>query len=241
MPEVRSLPIKTDIFQQGEDFHQFLLNAVKGKLSNGDVLSVSTKVVSINEGRIVSKSEISKKDLVEKESDQFLGEIGYNIFLTIKDGLLIPSAGIDESNAGDGQYLLFPEKPFDSAKAIWAYLKKELQLDQLGVILVDSHTTPLRRGTSGIALSYWGFEAVRDYRGTPDLDGKPLEYTFLNLVDSLAATANLSMGEGNECTPLVITKGVELNFVDEVDPTEIQIPIKEDLYYPFLKSITDKN
>ena len=240
MPEIRSLPIKTEVFKQGQDFNQFLISALKDKLQDGDVLSISTKIVSINEGRTVSKSEIGKKELVERESDQFLGEIGYNIFLTIKDGLLIPSAGIDESNAGEEQYLLFPEKPFDSAKSIWSFLKSELGLSKLGVILVDSHTTPLRRGTSGIALSYWGFSAVRDYRGKPDIEGKALEYTFLNLVDSLAATANLCMGEGNECIPLVVTKGADVEFTDKVDPSEIQIPLKEDLYYPFLKSITDQ-
>ena len=230
-------PIQTEKFNKPGELLGFIEKAVTGKIKNNDVLTISTKVVSIDENRYFPQSKMTKEELVKQESDHYLGEISYNIFLTIKDGLLIPSAGIDASNSGDENYLLYPKNPFDSAKKIWTHLINKFSLTNLGIILVDSHTTPLRRGTSGIALSYWGFQPVRDYRGKPDLEGKPLQYTYLNLVDGIASAANLCMGEGNECIPLVLVSGAEVEFTNEVNPSDIQIPLEEDLYYPILKDL----
>jgi F420-0:gamma-glutamyl ligase len=103
----------------------------------------------------------------------------YGITLAIKGGTLIASAGIDASNA-NGHFVLWPAAPSETAAEIGRYLKQKHRVSDLGVILTDSHCTPLRRGTTGISIGFYGFEALRDYRGERDIFGRPLAVTVAN-------------------------------------------------------------
>src|SRR3989338_9337719 len=78
-----------------------------------------------------------------------------------------------------------------------------------GVIITDSHCQPLRRGIVGFALSYWGFNPLRDYIGTPDIFGHNLRVTKMDVADALGTAATFVMGEGIEQTPIAIISGVE--------------------------------
>ena len=97
---------------------------------------------------------INKDDLIKQEADLLLKteENLYNIYLTIKNGLLIPSAGIDESNV-DGVYVLYPLDVWHVTERVWRYLLAKHNIETLGVIITDSHTTIMRRGVTGIALA----------------------------------------------------------------------------------------
>lgn len=231
--------VKTSIYQPSMDIIKFIDENVRGSLKEGDVLAITSKIVSLSENAFAPASE-SKEDLVKREADQFLGEIGYGCYLTIKDGLLIASAGIDESNSEGGQFILYPEDPYLSAQNILYSLKKLFKLKKIGVILTDSHTIPLRRGVTGITLSYAGFKAVKNMVGSKDLFGRELMMTSMNIVDGLSSTATLMMGEGAESCPLVIIKGADVDFVEKVDPQELAIDFKEDLYYPLYKNLMEK-
>ncbi|MEC9283640.1 MAG: coenzyme F420-0:L-glutamate ligase, partial [Bdellovibrionota bacterium] len=184
-----SKPIKTQIFEKNMDLHSFIEKSLKDENLEGKILAVTSKVVSLAEGRLVTKNSISKDDLVVKESDHYLGKIAYDCHLTIKEGLLIASAGIDESNSQEDHYILFPEDPFQSAKAIYEKLKLTRGLKEFGVILTDSHTTALRRGVVGAALAYYGFSGVKNKIGSKDLFGRELQMTSMNLADSIATAA----------------------------------------------------
>ena len=201
------------------------------------VLAVTSKIVSLAENRIVAKSSIEKKDLIEKEADENLGEVGFGCYLTIKQGLFIPSAGIDESNSENGDYILYPENPFLSAENLWKELRNKWKINNLGIIITDSHTTPLRRGVTGIALSYWGFQGLRDMVGSPDLFGRKLQMTTVNLADSLATAATVMMGEANECRPLALLSAPDIQFKEQIDPSEVRMNLAHDLYYPFFKHL----
>ena len=228
--------IGTDLLQPGQNLGEFVARHLTGDYTprDGLVLAVTSKIVSLAEGRLVPTASITKKELVQKEADVYLGDIGYGCYLTIKHGLLIPSAGIDESNSGGTQYILYPEKPFESARLLHRSLSEEFGIKNLGIILTDSHTTPLRRGVTGIALAYWGMRGVRNLVGKPDLFGKPLQYTRVNIVDALAAAAVLAMGEADERRPLALIEGADVEFVSNTDPKEVEIPLEEDLYRPML-------
>jgi F420-0:gamma-glutamyl ligase len=234
--------VRTDFFRIGQDLADFVIAQIgksSEKLENGDVLAITSKIVSLSENRLVSKNDIDKKTLVERESDHYLGEIGYGCHLTIKHGLLIPSAGIDESNSEGGAYILFPEDPFASLRILHEKLCSHLKLDQLGLIMTDSHTTPLRRGVTGIALAYWGIRGTRNFVGRPDLFGRTLQMTHVNIVDALASAAVFVMGEADERCPLAIIGGVDLEFLplgEAVNTAEVQIPPEEDLYAPLFRS-----
>src|SRR5208337_1912501 len=98
--------------------------------------------------------------------------------------------------------------PFECAKEIYEYIKKQFGLKAFGVIISDSHTTPLRTGIMGIGIAYYGFYPLRDYRNKKDIFGRKLKMSQTNIVDSLAASAVYEMGEGVEQTPIAVIEDV---------------------------------
>lgn len=229
-------PVQTPVFSKAQNLRDFVIACVPaGLVQEKMIVVVTSKIVSLAESRVVERSRTDKKSLVRQEADVYLGEIGYGCFLTVKCGLLLPSAGIDESNSATGDYILFPEDPFRSAASLWRELRLAWKLKDLGLLISDSHTTPLRRGVTGICLSYAGLRGVRNLVGQKDLFGRELRMTQMNLVDGLAASAVLMMGEGNESRPLAIITNADVEFSTDVRPGEIRIPLHEDLYYPLLQ------
>lgn len=236
MNELAVNAIRTRVFHTNENLSGFILEHIQpGDAKEGMILAITSKIVSLAEGRLVPAAGLSKRELVVREADHDLGEVGYGHSLTIKHGLFIPSAGIDESNSEDGDFILYPEDPFKSLKKLWTELRAAWCLSCLGLIMTDSRTTPLRRGVTGISLAHWGFKGVRSLVGAPDLFGRELKVTSVNLADSLAAAATLTMGEANEARPLALIRVSNLDFTDETDAKETSIPLQDDLYYPIFK------
>lgn len=213
------------------------IRASRLRLREGDIVTVSSKVVSIGEGRCVPVSSIDKEALVKSEADWYLKPkvSKWRRLFTIARGALVGSAGIDESN-GDGHYVIFPEDPFKSAKRLRAWLRKTYGVQKLAVIITDSTSLPLRRGAVGFALSWDGIDPLRDYRGTKDLFGRTIEIEMANLIDSLAAAAVLEMGEGSEQTPIAIIRDA-CNIVfrnRSADTDQLIVEPGDDLFAPFL-------
>lgn len=230
--------IKTRKFLPPKDNLWDLLSAVKN-LTENSVVAVSSKVVAIGEGRCMPVDKISKDELAIKEADKYLPrEKSPNglILHTIKNNLLVASSGIDESNANNF-YILWPKNPQLSVKKIWQFLREKFKVKNLGVIITDSRLIPLRRGVVGIAISYFGFKGLKDYRGTKDLFGREFIMETANLPDSLATSAVLVMGEGAESQPIAIISDVgDIEFIDNEDHG-LEIEEKEDMFYPFLSSV----
>jgi putative folate metabolism gamma-glutamate ligase len=207
------------------------------------VLAVTSKVVALCQGRVVRVGAADKQHLIETEADYFLppDQNRYQVTLTIKDNILIPSAGIDESNS-DHHYVLWPHDPQGTADAIRAYLCRRFDIRYAGVIITDSKTTPLRWGVTGVAVAHSGFLALNDYIGRSDLFGRTLRMTKVNVADALAAAAVLVMGEGDEQTPLAVISDVPFVQFQDRNPTEpelqdLRIAIEDDLYAPLLKGV----
>ena len=229
--------IKTRIFKTGEPILVFLFDELKKyPLRENDVVCVTSKIVSLSENRIVKNQNIEKTVLVRREADHYLADGPFGVSLTIKHGLMIPSAGIDESNADGKYFILYPLDPFQSARAIWAGVKNYFHLQNVGIILTDSHTQPLRRGVTGIALSYWGFRGVNNCVGKDDLFGRKLKYTTVHAADALATAAVFEMGESNESQPLAVISGANVHFQNEIDPAEGSIAPQDDLYFSLYQS-----
>lgn len=227
--------LRTRIFAKNEDLSHFIVESVpKDQVREGLVLAVTSKIVSLAENCLIPQNQMNKADLVRREADVFLGEIGYGCFLTIKDGLFIASAGIDESNSVDGEYILYPKDPFASAQKLWRDLRQSWGLKNLGVLLTDSHTSPLRQGVTGICLSCWGFQPVRNMIGRNDLFGRELKMTKMNLADGLSAMAVMTMGEGAEQSPLALIHGAQLEFCESLDRKDLCMPLEQDLYFPLI-------
>ena len=213
-------------------------------LEEETVVAISSKIVSIGEGRCIPKEDVTDKDaLVLREATLYIDrkDSPSNFMHTITHGLLAPTAGIDASNAAD-HYVLWPQDPARSAAELWRRLRRRHGVRRLGVILTDSRSTPLRRGVTGYALAHHGFRPLRDYRGTRDLFGRKLRSSQSNVADALAAAAVLEMGEGREQTPVaLITNVTDIRFIQraaapgERNFTTLEVPLEEDLYWPLMK------
>ncbi len=232
-------PIKTRKITLNESLEPILDQYIK-TLKSGDIISITSKIVSVSQGRVVAKTSIPKYDLITQEADSILQTDNnpYDLYLTIKDNILISSAGIDESN-GDGVYILYPENIQKVAHAAWQYLRAKHSIENLGIIITDSHTTPMRRGVTGITLGWCGFEPLYSYVNQPDIYGKPLRVTQINILDALATAAVFVMGEGGEQTPIaVISDAPKITFVNRSPTAEeekrVVISMEEDLYAPLL-------
>jgi dihydrofolate synthase / folylpolyglutamate synthase len=235
---LRTHPITTDDCSLCAILDRWLL-----AFEERSVLAVTSKIIAICQGRVVPVAGVDKQDLVRQEADLYLpAELNrYRVALTITRGVLIPDAGIDESN-GNGHYILWPEDPFGAANQVRAYLRERFGVREAGVVITDSHTTPLRWGVTGIAIGHSGFEPVNDFVGDTDLFGHELRYTRVDVADALAASAVFVMGETNEQTPLATVRNVPfVRFRDSDLTTDevagLRIDAATDLFSPLLQSV----
>lgn len=215
------------------------------KIPEKSILAISSKIVSINKGRAIAIDKVKDKDrLISEEADFYIPRHlvpGKFVMHTLKKGFLIPSAGIDMSNA-NGYYLLWPKNLSKTVLKLYQKLKKHYQIKKFGIIICDSRTLPLRRGVTGIALAYFGFKPINDYRGKKDLFGNVLQVAQANIADSLATAGVAVMGEGREQTPLAILTDVPFvqfaeKFTYKKPYSKLQVPLRQDLFYPFLSKV----
>ncbi len=210
-----------------------------GGLKDGDVLVITSKIISLHQGRSIPVDQVPDKDeLIIREAQSYLPRavVPHNYaVLTLHNHLIAPSAGIDESNALD-HYILLPEKVDQVATEWHQFFKERYQINNLGLIITDSRSNPLRLGVTGVSLSFAGFHPLRDYRGQADLFGRPMKISQTNIVDSLAAAAVFAMGECSEQTPAAIVRGVSgLNFTDEDCQSELWLSPNDDIYQSFYR------
>lgn len=234
-------PIKTKKIVSGNRFFDILDEFVP-QIQEGSVLAITSKILAICQGRIAKIKDTEKIDLIKRESDYYIDptDSKYGIVITVKDNFMVATAGIDESN-GNGYYVLWPSDLQDWANKIKKYLKEKYNLKNFGVIITDSKTTPLKKGTTGFCIAHSGFFALKNYIDKPDIFGKQMHVTEANHAEGLAAAAVLIMGEGDEQTPLAIINDLEFIAFNDNDPEKeeldhLNIALEEDLYYPILKN-----
>src|SRR3989344_1523870 len=227
-------PIKTRVFKEGESLLSFTLQHIK-TLKENSIIVFTSKIVALSEYRTAPIGDEKEKEILIHAESQWAIKTKW-VWLTLKDHMIMASAGIDESNA-NGKLILLPEDSFMTAKLLRKKLKSKYKIKNLGVIITDSRTIPLRAGVIGVALGYAGFESLKDYRGKPDIFGRKFIFSQTNLADSLATAAVLVMGEGSEQQPLAIMKNPPVVFSQkEINKMELVIPLEDDLYRPFFVS-----
>ncbi|RJR13844.1 hypothetical protein C4585_01380 [Candidatus Parcubacteria bacterium] len=231
-------PVKTRIFRESEDLIVFITKHIP-KVKEGTILAVTSKIVALSEGRtVVVKSEKEKEKVIRSESEWAIQTLP-DWWLTIRDGMFTINAGIDKSNA-DGKIVLLPKDNFKAAERIRAQLKRHYKVRKFGIIITDSRVAPLRRGVFGVALGYAGFKGLRDYRGKPDIFGRKLRFTQVNISDALASAAALEMGEGSERQPLAVIENAPVQFTDKVNRRELRIPPNKDIFERLFRDVLRK-
>lgn len=238
------------VIQPGDDLVQIILNSLKLaelSLQNGDVLVVTSKIVSKSEGRFVdlkmvtpgeTAHELAAKtgkdprivELVLQESKQ-VSRVAPNVLVVAhRLGFISANAGIDQSNVDDGEerVLLLPLDPDVSARAIRARLL-ETSGAEVGIIISDSHGRPFRLGNVGVAIGVAGMPALLDLRGQRDMFGRELRISIQGYADEVAAAANLLSGEGAEGRPVVLLRGLKFPRADG-SARDLLRPPEQDLY-----------
>lgn len=236
-------PLKSRYVRPHDDLFAVITQSVKS-LPEQSVLVVTSKIVGLCEGRVVEKVtglHQEKHLLVAQEAERYIdpSDSQYDVMLTIKHGVLSINAGVDESNVDQRYYVLLPKDPWTSAAKIWDFCRRHFDVKQLGVIISDSKTMPLKWGVIGTCLSYCGFEGIDNLIGSKDLAGRTLNMTKVNVAEALAASAVYVMGEADEAQPLALIEDLpNVLFLDR-PPTQIEIDqtlIKpeDDAYWPIL-------
>ncbi len=235
-------PIQTDRVNAGScTVIEFIDRYVKD-LPERSILVVTAKVVSLCEGQVVSKSTTTKQQLAYQEADYYLPaeQNKYGVVLTIKNNILVGSAGVDTGNSA-GYFTLWPKNPQQTVNQIWDHLRHKFHRREIGVIICDSRSTPLRQGATGIGIAHCGFLGVIDQPAQPDIFGEST-WVLINVVDALASAACLVMGESNEQVPLThITEAPRIQFQEEPpSPEELKklyIPMEEDFFSKILLAV----
>lgn len=220
------------------------------KLKERSVVAVTSKIVALCEGRVVpipkNKKERDKlkDELIVKESELYLPRSSsrYNVVLTVKGNAMNFSSGVDESNAGE-YFVLWPKDPQKSANMIRQHLAQRHKKKNIGVIITDTTSVPLRWGQRGVfVLAHSGFSALNSYIGKPDIFGRPFKMTSAAVADALGTAAVLVMGEGAEQTPLAVIEDIPFVKFQQRNPTKkelekLKMPLQDDLYAPLLKAV----
>jgi len=178
--------------------------------------------------------------LIMDEAEEILGGVPH-VLLTIKDGVLMANAGIDRSNAPPGHAILLPDRPTEIAWEIKTQLESQTGRKEIGVIIADSRTQPLRLGTVGLAVAVAGINPIKDYRGHPDIFGKPLRITRSAIADNLASAAQILLGEADEQVPFVVIRDAPVQYTEErIRPETMTISRQECMYMAVFQEFSNR-
>ena len=214
------------------------------EVNNGDILIFSQKIVSKNEGRILSLSSVTPSplasgiassygkdprlvELILSESKRIVRMENGIIIVETKHGFVCANAGIDESNVQDGYATLLPDNPDQSANLLKGRIEQKTGKN-IAVIISDTFGRPFRLGQTNIAIGIAGLEPILDYNGKPDTFGKIMQVTAIAIADEICSASELVMGKV-EKFPIAIIRNYDFNFSD----TKIQKLLRsehEDLF-----------
>ncbi|TXC91651.1 coenzyme F420-0:L-glutamate ligase [Streptomyces sp. ISID311] len=198
MPEVRP----------GDDLVKLISAAVTAdglpQLVDGDVLLVTSKIVSKAEGRVVEADD--REAAIDRETVRVVARRGSLRIVQNRQGLVMAAAGVDASNTPQGTVLLLPEDPDASARALRAGLRTTLGVD-VGVVISDTFGRPWRNGLTDVAIGAAGVRVLDDLRGGTDAHGNPLSATVVATADELAAAGDLVKGKAAGL-PVAVVRGL---------------------------------
>ena len=237
------IPVK---IQKEIEFDDDLVDLIleSSEINNGDILIFSQKIVSKNEGRILSLSSVNPSllangiassygkdprlvELILSESKRIVRMENGIIIVETKHGFICANAGIDESNVQDGYATLLPDNPDQSANLLKNRIEQKTGKNT-AVIISDTFGRPFRLGQTNVAIGIAGIEPILDYNGKPDTFGKIMQVTAIAVADEICSASELVMGKV-EKFPIAIIRNYDFNFSD----TKIQKLLRsehEDLF-----------
>ena len=214
------------------------------EIQDGDILVFSQKIVSKNEGRILSLSSVNPSllangisssynkdprlmELILSESKRIVRMENGIIIVETNHGFVCANAGIDESNVQDGYATLLPEDPDRSANLLKERIEKKTGKN-IAVIISDTFGRPFRLGQTDVAIGVAGIEPILDYSGKPDTFGKIMQVTAIAIADEICSATELVMGKVEKC-PVALVRNYKFNFSDAKIQNLLR-PKHEDLF-----------
>ncbi|WP_084003614.1 coenzyme F420-0:L-glutamate ligase [Agromyces aureus] len=218
----------------GDDLVDLIAGAAAraGGLRDGDILVVTSKIVSKAEGRIVHAAD--REQAITDETVRVVAtrahEGGVTRIVENRQGMVAAAAGVDASNTADGTVLLLPLDPDASARALATGIRSLTGL-AIGVILSDTLGRPWREGQTDVAIGAAGVHVVDDLRGGTDAAGRTLTVTMACLADELAGAGDLVKGKASGC-PVAVVSGLAraVGPLDLPGAASIARPSERDLF-----------
>jgi len=180
-------------------------------LRDGDVLVVTSKIVSKAEGQLVDvptsgpEREATREETLTAETARLVARRGHTRIVETHHGFVMASAGVDASNVERSKLVLLPKDPDASARQLRSALRERFGLD-VAVIVSDTMGRPWRTGLTDVALGAAGIEPIRDHRGETDAYGNELHITQMAVIDELSAAAELVKGKRDQ-VPVAVVRG----------------------------------
>lgn len=194
----------------GDDLAALITTAAPW-LRDGDVLVVTSKIVSKAEGRLVDvpadgpERDAVRAEILAAETARPVATRGQTRIVQTHHGFVMASAGIDASNVDAARLVLLPKDPDASARSLRAALRERHGVD-VAVVVSDTMGRPWRNGQTDVALGAAGVGAIRDHRGEVDPYGNELQITQIAVIDELAAAGELVKGKCDQ-VPVAVVRG----------------------------------
>lgn len=215
--EIIPIKIKKDILPK-DDLSGLI--SKNSKLQDGDIIVISQKAVSKQEGRVVEldtvipsllavgiASEYNKDpkimEIILSESNRIVRMENEIIIVETKNGFICANAGVDESNVEQGYATLLPKNPDESAIRLRNEISKNSKKN-ITVLISDTFGRPFRNGQTDCAIGVSGMSSILDYAGTKDKYGRTMRVTAIAIVDELCAAAELIKGKHGDCPAAII-------------------------------------
>ncbi len=196
-------------------------------LLDGDILVVTSKIVSKAEDRVIRSD---RESAIDAETVRVVARRGPTRISQTRHGLVLAAAGVDESNTAPGTVVLLPLDPDASAARLRKAVSERSGV-RLGVIVTDTMGRPWRAGQTDTAIGAAGVLPLRDHRGQADTFGNVLEVTMAAVADEIAAAADLIKQKTTQI-PVVVVRGLAGLVTDASGPgaTALIRPAAEDMF-----------
>jgi coenzyme F420-0:L-glutamate ligase / coenzyme F420-1:gamma-L-glutamate ligase len=210
----------------GDDLAAMIAGAAGG-LADGDILVVTSKIISKAEGRVI---RAGREQAIEAETVRVVARRGPTTIAQTRHGLVLAAAGVDASNTAPGTVVLLPADPDGSARQLRKGLRARRGVS-IGVIITDTMGRPWRTGQTDTAIGAAGLAPLRDHRGQADTFGTPLEVTVAAVADEIAGAADLVKGKTRQ-VPVAIVRGLADLVTDADGPGAAALirPAAEDMF-----------
>ena len=238
---VESLPI----FKRGDDFVSILLNRYDS-FEDNDIIVIAHTIISRIEGKEIDLSTVVPSEMairfgnnidkdpravevVLSEAKSIVRMSQTLLICETKQGFICANAGVDLSNATPNHVITLPDDPDQTCRSIQKQVNEKTG-KKIGVIMSDTFGGVFRKGTTNIAIGVAGFKPILSHKGKLDLFGYILKSTEVRVVDELATSAGLLMGQSDEALPVIVIRGyknIDIT-LDNADVTIADIPRKRE-------------